>query len=482
MLIQVIRINQIIQIAQAGMNNNQFLVDSQQQVIIAQCTPQGAGAIGLLRLSGNDLFSLVDKAIRLASGQKISDQKTHTIHFGWVIDEQGQAIDQVLFLVMKGPKTFTGQDVVEITCHNNQFLVEKIIDRMISCGARLAGKGEFTQRAVALGKIDLIQAEAIYDLIHAQTASSLEYSLKQLEGTLSSWVFEIETSVLEMMAFCEGSFEFLDEEMEFGSDVAKKMDRLLEKIQNLLKTFPKQQYIKEGIKIVLIGSVNAGKSSLFNALLEKNRAIVTPVAGTTRDTIEAAVYREGEFLTFIDTAGIRKTDDEIEQAGIDRSFQEASVADIILLVVDRSQNMNADSFAAYEKIIKDYSDKVILVYNKMEQLSLIETLFFGGQIVSVSAKDHKNIDLLYQEIFKKIQRLKGTEAITCLLNKRQYDLLSRFYKDLQEIRPMLNVKRIDYELVSYRLKEALVLMAELTGRTINEAAFDKIFDTFCVGK
>lgn len=464
------------------MNKNQFLVDSQQQVIVAQCTPQGAGAIALLRLSGNDVFPLIDNASRLASGQKISDQKTHTIHFGWVTDDQGQPIDQVLFLVMKGPKTFTGQDVVEITCHNNQFLIEKIIDRMMACGARMAGKGEFTQRAVALGKIDLIQAEAIHDLIHAQTATSLEYSLRQLEGSLSSWVFEIETAVLEMMAFCEGSFEFLDEEMEFGSDVARKMDRLLEKIQKLLKTFSKQQYIKEGIKIVLIGSVNAGKSSLFNCLLEKNRAIVTPIAGTTRDTIEAAVYKEGEFLTFVDTAGIRKTDDEIEQAGIDRSFQEASGADIILLVVDTSQNMSADTLAAYEKIIKNYSDKIILVYNKMEQVSVIDSLLFDEQIVFVSAKNHKNIDLLYQEIFQKIQQLKGTDTITCLLNKRQHDLLSKFYKDLQDIRPMLDAKRIDYELVSYRLKEALVLMAELTGRTISEAAFDKVFDTFCVGK
>jgi len=464
------------------MNKDHILIDSQEQVIVAQCTPQGSGAIALLRLSGKNVFKLVDQAARLPAGKKLSDQATHTIHFGWVIDEHDQSIDQVLFLVMKAPKTFTGQDVVEITCHNNQFLIEKIIDRMMSCGARLAGKGEFTQRAVALGKIDLIQAEAIHDLIHAQTAQSLEYSLKQLEGSLSSWVLEIETAVLEIMAFCEGSFEFLDEEMEFGSDIALKIDRLLEKIQNLLKTFPKQQYIKEGIKIVLIGSVNAGKSSLFNCLLEKNRAIVTPIAGTTRDTIEAGVYRAGEFLTFIDTAGIRKTDDEIEQAGIDRSFQEAAGADIILLVIDRCQPISLDTLAAYEKIIKDYPDKIILVYNKMEQEPILDKLVFDGPTIATSAKEHKNIDVLYQEIFKKIQKLKGSDAITCLLNKRQYDLLTKFYQDLYTVRPMLNSKRIDYELVSYKLKEALTLMSDLTGRTISEAAFDKVFDTFCVGK
>jgi tRNA modification GTPase len=464
------------------MNKDQFTVSFDEQVIIAQCTPVGSGAIALLRLSGKDVFQLVDRATRLSSGKKIVEQKTHTIHFGFVVDQEGRSIDQVLFLVMKGPKTFTGQDVVEITCHNNQFIIEAIIDQMIAKGARLAGKGEFTQRAVLLGKIDLIQAEAIHDLIHAQTAASLKYSLAQLEGTLSSWVAEIENSVLEMMAFCEGSFEFLDEEMEFGSDIAQKMDALLNKIQKLLKTFPKQQYIKQGIKIVLVGSVNVGKSSLFNCLLEKNRAIVTPVAGTTRDTIEAGVYKESEFLTFVDTAGIRQTVDEIEQAGIDRSFQEAAGADIILLVVDQSVQMLPEVLSSYQNILQNYPDKIILVQNKMEQALLSKSFEFSGACVSVSAKNHQNIDILYQEIFKKINTLKGTEAISCLLSKRQYDLLLNFYKNLEEVRPMLDVKRIDYELISFRLKDALTLLSELTGRSISEAAFDKVFDTFCVGK
>lgn len=465
------------------MNKDQFqnsLLD--EQVIVAQCTPQGSGAIALLRLSGKNVFQLVDKVARLASGQKIFNQKTHTVHFGWIVDQDDQPIDQVLFLVMHGPKTFTGQDVVEITCHNNQFLIEAIIDQTIAHGARMAGKGEFTQRAVISGKIDLIQAEAIHDLIHAQTAASLKYSLSQLEGTLSSWIAEIETSVLEMMAFCEGSFEFLDEEMEFGSDVANKMDALILKIQKLLKTFPKQQYIKQGIKIALVGSVNVGKSSLFNCLLEKNRAIVTPIAGTTRDAIEAGVYKEGEFLTFVDTAGIRQTTDQIEQAGIDKSFQEAQAADIILLVMDQSQSPSSDALVAYQNILQTYTEKIIMVHNKMEQGSVDTVLNFFGPTVSVSAKNHQNIDLLYQEIFKKINQLKGTEAISCLLSKRQYDLLSGFYKTLLEIRPMLDAKRIDYELVSFRLKDALILLCELTGRSISEAAFDKVFDTFCVGK
>jgi len=458
------------------------------QAIVALCTPQGAGAIALLRLSGSDVFSMVDQASALASGKKISEVATHTIHYGFVTDRNGSEIDQVLFLVMRAPKTFTGQDVVEITCHNNPFLIEAVIDRLLECGARLAGKGEFTQRAVMLGKMDLLQAEAMNDLIHAQTSASLKYSLQQLQGSLSSWVHEIEVAVVEMMAYCEGSFEFLDEEMEFAADVVAKVDRLTAKIEKILKTFPKQQYIKEGVRIVLIGSVNAGKSSLFNCLLEKNRAIVTPIAGTTRDTIEAGVFREGEYLTFVDTAGIRTTSDQIEQEGIDRSFQEAIGADIILLVIDSSGPVESDTLAAYQNILDQYASKVILVHNKMDSVPATSKIFldslnrFDGLTISVSAKNHQKIDDLYGEIIKKIEQLKGSDSISCLLNKRQYDLLTKFLKDLYEIAPMLHRQQVDYELVSYRLKEALGLLAEMTGRSISEAALDKVFQTFCVGK
>ena len=194
------------------------------------------------------------------------------------------------------------------------------------------------------------------------------------------------------------------------------------------------------------------------------------------------MYKEGEFLTFIDTAGIRQTEDEIEKAGIDRSFQEAQGADIILLVIDQSQKVSKDVELAYQEIIQNYPQKIIVVYNKMEKSPTQKIFDFSNSSISVSAKNNQNIDLLYQEIFKKINELKGTDSISCLLSKRQYDLLFNFYKNLQEIRPMLNAKRIDYELVSLRLKDALTLLSELTGRSVSEAAFDKVFDTFCVGK
>lgn len=459
-------------------NKNLSLHD---QTIVALCTPQGAGAIGLIRLSGTNVFEIADQLSATANKKKLSDQATHTISYGWVIDESGAHIDQVLFLVMRAPKTFTGQDVIEITCHNNPFLIERIIDRAIACGARLANRGEFTQRAVQLGKIDLLQAEALNDLIHAQTAEALQYNLAQLEGSLSSWVAEIETAVLEILAFCEGSFEFLDEEMEFAGEIALKMKTLIHKIEKLIVTFPKQQYIKEGIKIALIGSVNAGKSSLFNTLLEKNRAIVTPIPGTTRDSIEAGIFKNGQFFTLIDTAGIRQTDDAIEREGIDRSFAQAAHADIILLVMDLSAPWSQQTKDAYEKIFKNYESKIILVQNKID-LEQIEHNNFNGSIISISTAQPDTIKNLFAAIQIKTNQLKDSSNITCLLNKRQHDLLVHFLKNLESILPMVDKRKVDYELVAHQLREALQQLCEMTGRNVSQKAFDKVFDTFCVGK
>lgn len=450
------------------------------QTIVALCTAQGAGALGLIRLSGTNVFKIANQLSKTANKKKLSQQATHTISYGWVIDERGQHIDQVLFLVMHAPKTFTGQDVIEITCHNNQFLIEKIIDRALACGARLANRGEFTQRAVQLGKIDLLQAEALNDLIHAQTAESLKYNLAQLEGSLSSWIAEIENAVLEILAFCEGSFEFLDEEMEFAGEIAQKIKALISKIQNLIKTFPKQQYIKEGIKIALIGSVNAGKSSLFNALLEKNRAIVTPIPGTTRDSIEAGIFRDGQFFTLIDTAGIRETDDAIEREGIDRSFAQAAHADIILLVIDASAEWSEQTREAYEKILKNYESKIIVVRNKID-LPCSENKQFSNS-VAVSTLQPETIKDLFAAIQIKTKKLMDSDTITCLLNKRQHDLLVHFLQNLQSILPMVEKRKVDYELVAHQLREALQHLCEMTGRGVSQAAFDKVFDTFCVGK
>ena len=258
------------------------------QTIIAQCTPRGSGAIALLRISGINAIEVTAHIAKLTGQKTLLDAVTHTIHYGSIVESNGTIIDNVLFLIMRAPKTFTGQDTVEITCHNNQFIIEQIIALAIANGARVAQEGEFTKRAVLNGKIDLVQAEAINELIHAQTQMALKQSLSQLNGSLSNWLVSIEQELLKALALSEASFEFLDEEMEFAPQISAMITHVMGTITEIKKTYNQQQQIRQGIRVAIIGSVNAGKSSLFNALLNQNRAIVTAIAGTTCHAMKQA--------------------------------------------------------------------------------------------------------------------------------------------------------------------------------------------------
>jgi tRNA modification GTPase len=382
---------------------------------------------------------------------------------------------------MRAPKTFTGQNVVEITCHNNQFLIEQIIDIIIRAGARLAGQGEFTRRSVLHGKVDLVQAEAINELIHAQTSQALKQSLRQLEGSFSSWIAKIEKQLISIIGFCEASFEFLDEEMSFESQIKENLTLVQEDVVQILKTFDKRQYVTQGVRIALVGSVNAGKSSLFNALINRKRAIVTDIAGTTRDTIEAGVYRDGSFVTFVDTAGLRDSDDIVEKIGIDRSFQEVTTSDIILMVFDATADYSKQDTDVYRSIAEQYADKIIFVQNKIDagnnRLSFLEL----QEVTPVSVLQEKNIDQLRMKIDEKINALMQIGQSPCLLNKRQYTLLLLLEKELEVIKNKISV-RVDYELLAISVNDAISKLSELTGKTVTEDALDAIFREFCVGK
>lgn len=451
------------------------------QVIVAQATAQGAGAIAMIRVSGVKAIEFVDAIAHLAGQKKLTNQLTHTIHYGWIVDNFEQHIDQVLFLLMHGPKTFTGQNVVEITCHNNQLLIEKILDRLISVGARLADCGEFTKRSVLAGKIDLVQAEAINELIHAQTEKALDISLRQLEGSFSSWIKTVEDQLIRIIGLCEASFEFLDEEISFGSEIIQRLDTILEQIRQLLKNFTKQEYIRQGVRVALVGSVNAGKSSLFNQLIAKNRAIVSNIPGTTRDTIEASLHTHGIAVTFVDTAGLRTTDDTIEKIGIDRSFQEVASCDIILLVFDATSDFHSFDTTQYQSIIDQYQDKVILVQNKIDQGSGLLPNIQAHQCIPVSTITESNIDQLRQKIDEKINNLMQHGQTPCLLNKRHYSLLLALEQELLSIKDRISIK-IDYELLVISINDALTKLSQVTGKTVTEDVLDAIFRDFCVGK
>jgi len=450
-----------------------------EQTIIAQCTPRASGAIALLRVSGINAIAIVDTISKLGSDKKLSTLPSHTIHYGFVIESTGATVDQVMFLLMHGPRTFTGQDTVEITCHNNQFIIEHIISLAISAGARLAQEGEFTKRAVLNGKIDLVQAEAINELIHAQTQMALKKSLAQLTGSFSYWLNSLEKDLLKALAFSEASFEFIDEEISFAPQIQTIIQSVSTTIGVIKKTFNQQQQIRQGIRIALIGSVNAGKSSLFNALLNQERAIVTAIAGTTRDAIEAGLYNNGNFWTLVDTAGLRETDDVIEQEGIKRSFQEAHKADIILLAYDSSRTPSTQEQTIYDQLHADYTHKIISIHTKSD---LITNPNNNRDAITVSSKTKNNIAHLEQAIEQKIATLFTGIESPFLLNQRQYNLLLALETHLITIDSMVGDTSVAYELLSIHLNDAIACIAELSGKAISEAGMDMVFREFCIGK
>jgi len=455
--------------------------------IVAQSTPSGSGAIALIRLTGDRAVECVDAFARLTDGSLLSEKASHTVHLGWVVDATGEHIDQVFFILLKAPKTFTGEDTVEISCHNNPFIIQAIIDVALKAGARLAERGEFTRRAFEHGKVTLTQAEAINDLITAQTEQALKKSLAQLEGTFSHWIELIEQRLLKALAWCEASFELAEEEDQIVTSITLMIAEIQQLVADVKKNFDVRTQIKQGVRIALIGAVNAGKSSLFNTLLKQKRSIVTELAGTTRDTVEASLHHKGVFWTLIDTAGIRETDDLIEQEGIKRSLQEAARADLILLVVDSALPLSQEAERWYRELMVLHNQKIILVRNKMDKIPApiqgLKSVFPDYQkSINVSTITGMGCDTLETEIQAVIDQLFEKAQAPFLINQRHYTLLLTVEQELKLIDELLQHPVVAFELVAYRLREILEVMSSLTGKSISEEALNKVFQDFCVGK
>jgi tRNA modification GTPase len=465
-----------------------MILGRDEEAIVALSTPRGSGAIALVRLSGSNAVEIVNDMSTLSSGKFLKDEASHTIHHGHVVDQDKEIIDEVLFFLMRSPRTFTGQDVVEISCHNNPFIIERVIGRAIEVGARLAKQGEFTRRAFLNNKVDLLQAEAINELISSQTEFALKKSMAQLQGSFSSYISEVEKKTLELLTLVEASFDFLDEEQrDFDPDsvIRQRLAGLLEQISSIKNTFTQQQQIKDGIRIALLGSVNVGKSMLFNSLLKKDRAIVTDVAGTTRDSIEAGLYRDGNFWSLIDTAGLRQTGDVIEQKGIERSIDEANKSDVIILVYDSSVIKEKEILRQYKKLRDKHGDKIISVVNKLDiineddQSRILDVI--GERAILVSAKKDKNIEIIEDRIKEKIEALFHQCKSPFLLNQRQFHVLA-------EVEGIVNFlvaecgNYVHYEIIAQHLRELLEHISELTGKGVTEQIIDSVFDTFCLGK
>lgn len=448
-------------------------------VIIAQSTPVGVGALAIVRLSGNNVRDLIGKAVILKSKKKIEEVPTHTMHYGVMYDDNGMIIDQVIIAIMDSPRSFTGENTIEITCHCNQFIIKNIIERCLNLGARKAERGEFSERAVMNKKIDLFQAEAINELLHAQNEIITKKALSQLEGSLSHEIESLDTELTTVSAWCQASFEFLDEERDFRATIQHQIDLLINRIDKLLHVHQYSQILKQGIKIVIIGSVNVGKSSLLNALLGYKRAIVSDVAGTTRDTIEASITLENYNVTFIDTAGIRETNNQIEQEGIEKSYIEMNQSDVILLVYTEEIIQHDKIYTFYDNIIKKYNNKIIMIKNKIDEKNTIS--IFKGEIL-ISTKNNIGISKINETIIKKIIDQYTTLTASFIINSRHAENLRDLLSEIHIIKDMLNNQNPFYEIILYHLRQAQKKISDLSGKSIEEKSLDKVFREFCVGK
>lgn len=456
--------------------------------IVACCTARGVGGVALIRVSGVQAVQVADLVASLPAGKKLADAPSHTIHYGKIIHpHSGRVLDEVLFLLMRAPKTFTGFDTVEITCHGNPLIVQTIVEACVAAGARHAERGEFTRQAVGNERIDVLQAEAIHELVVAQSEQSVDAALAQIGGALSHVIADVEERLVRLLAFVEASFEFVEEEqadVAYAALVEREYRDLMDHMNRLMRDCARQQHVRNGFRVACIGSVNAGKSTLFNALVGKNRSIVSDIEGTTRDVVDATITHDGVLLTVVDTAGIRFAGDVVEQIGIERSRAEAATADVILLVIDAARHVLAFEDDLYQELLRKYAHKVIIVFNKDDKAMVgQELLACIDQQVSlrISAETGLGIDGVFAEIHKKIRELSLSSTLPFVLNERHVHVITSAYEVIQHLEEFL-FPEPQYEIAAMQLRDALEVFSQMTGRNVTEKVLDKVFTSFCLGK
>lgn len=454
-----------------------------KDTIVALATPPGVGAIGVIRLSGDKSFDIVNAML---GSKDLRKKKSHTAHFGNLKSPSTKEIlDEVLVTIFKNPKSYTGEDVIEISCHGSPYIQQQIIKVCIDLGARLAKPGEFTQRAFLNGKLDLAQAEAVADVIAANSKAAQETALKQLRGGFSSDLKLLRDDLINFAALIELELDFSDEDVEFADREQFKtlIQNLKSKIQNLIQSFSLGNAIKNGVSVAIIGKPNAGKSTLLNALLNEERAIVSEIAGTTRDTIEETLNINGILFRLIDTAGIREhSSDQIENLGIERSKQNAEMADIILHLVDMTDEDPNDF-----PWLKSFSNKTIEVHTKfdkwyaqMEQQGILVTPNFSQN--PIAAKTGFGIEQLKNVIFEKAIGENINTENTIVTNARHHDALQKILESLNAIQTGMK-KNISGDLLSIDIRRALHYLGEITGQVeVDRDILGTIFGKFCIGK
>ena len=449
--------------------------------IVALATPTGIGAIGVIRLSGDKAIDIVNE---LFTSKNLSTQNTHTIHVGF-IKEDNVDVDEVVVSLYKNPKSYTGEDVVEIGCHGSPFVQQQVIQACIRKGARLAKPGEFTQRAFLNGKLDLTQAEAVADIISSNTAASQKTALHNMRGGFSEILKELRENLIQFSALIELELDFSQEDVEFAD--RKKFYELIEGAtivtKDLLQSFKLGNIIKNGVSVAIIGKPNAGKSTLLNTLLNENRAIVSEIAGTTRDTVEEIINIDGILFRLIDTAGIREhSTDVIELIGIEKTREKIKQSDEVIYLFDVNSETNEDISTA-KKLITETNKNFILVGNKMDLAGENKAAekFAGHDIIFISAKGLLHIDILKERLVKKVVQGNINTENTIITNTRHYEALQQVFTSLADIKSGLD-NHITGDLLALDIRRCLHYISEITGNISNENVLDYIFSKFCIGK
>lgn len=457
------------------------------ETIAGISTAPGSGGIGIVRLSGDEALEIAGRVFEGKSGGNLKDKKSHTIHYGHIIDPKNQRIlDEVLLMLMKGPNTYTREDVIEINCHGGMVVIQKVLELLLCEGARMAEPGEFTKRAFLNGRIDLSQAEAVIDIINSKTDLALKTSVDQLEGSLAKKIKALRQGLIEVIADIEAAIDYpeYNEEHLTREKITEATHDTQKEIKSLLRTADTGRIIKEGIETVIVGKPNVGKSSLMNALLKEQRAIVTDIPGTTRDTLEEFINVAGVPLRVVDTAGIRETEDVVEQIGVKRSKEAVDHSDLAIFVLDLSRELSEEDEAIVDIL---QGKKAIVVFNKNDlEIKLdqdkIKAALPQAHFVSISAKEELGLDLI-ESLLKEMFLLGDIDVNenTYITNVRHKDALVKAIESLEEVKMSLEAGMPE-DCYSIDLKNCYESLGEISGDSVNDSIIDQIFSQFCLGK
>ncbi len=459
-----------------------------EDTITAIATPFGTGGTGKIRISGPDAFKIGDQIFKsIQKEKKLSNQKTYTAHYGFIYDgEKDKKIDEVVAILMRKPHSFTGENVLEIDCHGGMTPLKAVLDLVLAEGARLAEPGEFSQRAFLNGRIDLAQAEAIIEIINSKTEKSLDIAVDQLSGKLSEQIGEIRETAVEVLAHLEAAIDYPEDEIEdfSPSQLEDKFNYIKDEIEKLLKSSKQGKIYKEGLKTVIVGKPNVGKSSLLNYFLEEKRAIVTDVPGTTRDVIEEFVNLKGIPLKIIDTAGIRETSDQVEKIGVERTRASAEKADLVLFMLDVNQGITEEDRKIYQ-LIKN--KPLLVIVNKTDlpaniEKKKIEADFSEHSLIWISLLEEEGLEELRENILKEIldEEISGDDAVI-ITKTRHKNALNKALKAVERV-IVSRETNMPYDFLTIDLKDCLNALGEITGETAADDIIDRIFNDFCLGK